>query len=90
MPAGCESPGLRSSRRRIDWRDVDSGGHGVNGADEVLRPGREERVALLGDWGDLTYGALNARVNQWGHGLRERGVTRGDRVVLHSGQDNAI
>lgn len=62
----------------------------VNGADEILRPGREDRVALLGDWGELTYGALNARVNQWGHGLGERGVGRGDRVVLSLDDDPAL
>ncbi|MCH9047305.1 MAG: AMP-binding protein, partial [SAR324 cluster bacterium] len=61
-----------------------------NGADEILRPGREDRVALLGDWGELTYGALNARVNQWGHGLGERGVGRGDRVVLSLDDDPAL
>ncbi|WP_214321040.1 AMP-binding protein [Nonomuraea sediminis] len=46
----------------------------------------QSRPALLGADG-ITYGELLARVNQVSHGLRARGVERGDAVVtvLHNG-----
>ncbi|MEZ5303394.1 MAG: amino acid adenylation domain-containing protein [Verrucomicrobiales bacterium] len=41
-----------------------------------------DSVALMGDGGEVTYAALNARANQIAHALRERGIGGGDRVGI--------
>ena len=49
---------------------------------EQLREGRAERVAIHSAEGTFGYGAVNALADLYGHGLREAGVRREERVFL--------
>jgi benzoate-CoA ligase family protein len=50
--------------------------------DRNLEEGRADRVALISGAGKITYGELAALINRIGNVLIERGVRRGDRVLL--------
>jgi long-chain acyl-CoA synthetase len=69
----------------------DSTGHTTLRADQAAAHGmtiavtaREapERMAILSDFGSLTYGELNARANQLVRALARRGVGKGDAIAL--------
>ena len=69
----------------------DSSGHTTLRADEAAAHGmtiavtaREapERMAILSDFGSLTYGELNARANQLVRVLARRGVGKSDAIAL--------
>jgi len=57
-----------------------------NAADALLAPNlaadRAQRIAYIDDLGRYTYAELSARVDGCANALRERGVARGERVLL--------
>ena len=50
--------------------------------DRHLAEGRGDKVAIRGDFGDVTYGRLARRVNRCGNALIDLGLTPGARVLM--------
>lgn len=51
--------------------------HGHPEAPALIAPGKDAR-----SWHTVTFGELNAQVHRFAHGLSERGVASGDRVLV--------
>ena len=54
----------------------------VSFIDRHLEEGRADKVAIRGDFDDVTYGALAERVNRCGNGLQTLGLLPGARVLM--------
>jgi len=50
--------------------------------DRHLEEGRGDKVAIRGDFGDVTYARLARRVNRCGNALRDLGLAPGARVLM--------
>lgn len=72
----CRRPGMCWNRR-------------VSLAEQFLSH-PEDRTALEGPFGTITYRGLQDRVARWRGALQAQGLNRGDRVVLISGNDDVF
>jgi len=50
--------------------------------DRHVEEGRGERIAILGEFGSISYNTLQENVNKYGNALLDLGLSRGNRILM--------